>query len=251
MITTLLALTAVATAPTAAQAPTAASIIGRMFQRYADAKTLSGTIRFTQAANGMTLVIETDIQHEKPSKLYLRQTRKEGPDARAWLVTSDGVRFTYDKPEGTRFTIPGKTVRLMEAVAPEGEPPLLVSSIYGAAGGSIADKSPILNVVLGGNEHLRFVLGQWAGLKYQGKTQVRGIVAHLIKGQWRQNPAVAPTGEFEMYISEQGEFLRYGQRETVAPPPQVKVPPISIVSVWEADLKVDGPVNQALFKVAL
>lgn len=221
---------------------TPAAAISAAFKRYTEAKTLSGRIRWTQSANGVTVVTSTELAYERPSKLLIRQTQ-EASEKRAWLVTSDGKLFSYDRPE----TLQGSFGRLVEPV----KGPSLVQTIreiYAAASKSLGDKSAILDIAIGRREDLATLRFQWATVTAIGHETIREVECTVVGGKWRESASTAPGGTYQMWISKDGDILRFAQREFFSVP-QSRAEPIEVISVWDADLVVNGPVDQKLFTV--
>lgn len=87
MITTAIALLTIIQGPQRDSSnpdkTTAAQIMSKVFSRYADAQTAVGTVKMTQTALDVTLNIDTELQFDRPGKIYLHQTRN-GTHARQW-----------------------------------------------------------------------------------------------------------------------------------------------------------------------
>ncbi|MCW5942311.1 MAG: hypothetical protein KIS66_08770 [Fimbriimonadaceae bacterium] len=224
-----------------AGAPTPASLVSKMFARYFEAKTLTGTIAMKQTLGTMAIECATAIQYERPGKLYLRQ-RMTGNDARSTLVTSDGKTFSYDTPD----YLPGSenVKRLIEKMdTPFGK--LDIGGVYSAAAKSLADQSMPLDVAIGRKEDLTFRKNQWASLVYAGKVAFGGESVHRIAGKYRAFSAANPSGDFEMLVSEAGDLRRYTLKSTF----QAEGRPLSVQAVWEVKLVVDGTPDPKLFAV--
>src|SRR4051794_29195289 len=86
MLTGLIALAALAhgqgQVPNPQKPLTANELISKMLKLYADAKTVSGTILMTQSAVGKQVQFQTQLQIERPSKIFLFQQGlpKKNPD---------------------------------------------------------------------------------------------------------------------------------------------------------------------------
>jgi hypothetical protein len=245
MLTSLIALCALAPPPMQAPAanPSPAALVSKMIARYAEAKTVVGTITFVNSASGRSVRIDTQLQLERPSRLFLRQATASQPP-QTWLVTSDGEFFSYDRPEG----LLGRAQRLIEPVK-AGDQLLKVADIYSAAGGSLADRSPPLDLAIGRLVDLQALRNSWATLEYKGRTTFRGATVHVVAGQHRDAVELPASGTFEMLIGDDGDLLRYTHRNIVAAPREYNVAPIEVTAVWDADLKVNGPVDPNLFRV--
>src|SRR5690349_22569 len=91
MLTHALSLIVVTLTP---QGDSAKELIQKMLARYHAAQTLTGTIKLTVKTEAGAASMDTWIQYERPSKLYIRQKKNSAnPDPEApssWLITSDG-----------------------------------------------------------------------------------------------------------------------------------------------------------------
>ncbi len=73
----------------AIQEPTPSAKIGAMLAKYNSARTLTGTIIKTEGNSQESGRLLTEVQYERPAKLYIRQIR-ETVSGGVWTVTSDG-----------------------------------------------------------------------------------------------------------------------------------------------------------------
>jgi hypothetical protein len=236
------------------QGETAPELVGKMLRYYDAAQTLTGTIRFVQSVGEVSVGIDTSLQYEKPSKLYIRQDRRSS-EPRTFLVTSDGKFFSYDLPEG-RLAVPGE--RLYEPVEQNGRF-LGYRDIYAIVSRSLGDRSAALDIAIARLDDLKFIRGQWATVEYAAEQPGNGV--KVVTGDWRAYASAPVSGRYTMWIGENGELKRFAQREVIQPeatvlderfrerPAQLNVGPQQVNSVWEVDLKVNGEPDQKLFKV--
>ncbi|MEZ0325552.1 MAG: outer membrane lipoprotein carrier protein LolA [Fimbriimonas sp.] len=250
MLTTLIAVVVAAQAqggqvPQAAPTETAVQIIEKVLAKYAGAKTISGTVTFKQSASGLTARGETQLQFEKPSKIYLKQIYQgaSAGDRREMLLVSDGKVFSYDKPDGTF----GRS-RFTEFVTQHGTSQS-IQDMYTVERGRLADRSPLVDVAIGRTQDLKELLAQWASMKVHSVAKVkdREIEATAIVGDYRDNAEAAITGSFEVYVTKDYELVRYVTKYMLRLPQSDK--PIEVLTVWDSDLKVNAQVNPALFRV--
>ncbi|MCB8933468.1 MAG: hypothetical protein M9921_00830 [Fimbriimonadaceae bacterium] len=222
----------------------ASGLVSRMLGRYSAASSMTGTIRFTQSAQRNSVTIETTLQYEKPSKLYIRQQLRSS-EPMTWLVVSDGTQFSYNTPEN----LPGAAnlPRLVEQVK-QNDVTLDTRGIYKAAASSIGDRSAPLDIVIGDPDDLKGLTFQWATLEYRGQVLVGDERLDLIAGRWRPYGTAPAHGTYEMYLTPSGELRRYVVVETVGAGPENPTV-IEVRSVWDVNLKIDGKVDPALFKV--
>jgi hypothetical protein len=240
MISTIACLVALQTT----QEPSGGAIVSKMLARYDAAQSLTGSIRLTQGAGKEAGTLDTFIQYEKPSKLYIKQVLNSS--GRTWLITSDGVNFSYNRPENLPT---GKTQieRLREPVQPRGSEPLDLKSIYAVAGQCLPDRSAPLDIAIGWKDYLRLFVGQLATAEYAGRTKIGDTEVQVVRGGWREDSTRPVMGRYEIYITDEGDLKRY----VVAMPMKLdpRTDAIEVVSHWEVKLSVNGKPEAALFKV--
>ncbi|HVL39076.1 MAG TPA: hypothetical protein VM328_06765, partial [Fimbriimonadaceae bacterium] len=198
--------------------------------------------------------VESLLQYERPSKIYLRQVRKSS-DPFTYVLSSDGKHFTYDAPDSNLKFAKSNRDRIQESIeVPQADPTaapvrLNIGDMYAAAAFSLGDRSAPFDIAIGRIEDLRFLTGQWPALSYQGITELRGERVHVIHGHWRPSDAVErATGQFELYISETFDLRRYVVRERAQLAARSE---IAIVSDWSVNLLVGGKPDPNLFKLVL
>jgi outer membrane lipoprotein-sorting protein len=139
-----LALALLAPQDTASDPLSPGNLISKMFAKYHSATRIRGTVVTTVKYGDSTLTITSTLQIERPSKVYLLQVSPLAADRR-YLVTSDGVLFSYDKPISRVDEELNAKGRLVEPVdGPLGK--LSAADIYRAATESIAERSLPLDV---------------------------------------------------------------------------------------------------------
>lgn len=223
-------------------APKPSELVSKCLDKLATAKTMVGSIRFIQTIGNIQVQIDTNLQYELPSRLYLHQSRKSR-EPWNWAVTSDGVNFSYDAP---LHLPPYRPIRLTEPVK-VGEKSLSCREIYFSTCGMIGDKGAPLDMALGRPEVIRQVLDQWATMTLEGETKVGDKMAYVISGDWREDAKKPVTGKFWIVVSPSGDLHRYQTRETVsfdqALGPQV------VDSTWEVKFELNAKPNPQLFAV--
>ncbi len=220
-----------------AQGRSAVQLVGRMLAYYNDAKSMTGRIMLTQSANGVSGTVETFLQFETPSKLYIRQQKSVG-DQRVFTVISDGKTFGYDSPVRD-----GK--RLYEKVAPAKDYFLNVRQIYAATSAGLADRSTPLDIAIGRTEDLSFLKSQLVTVTYQGTTKYGEEDVHVVMGDWRPYGEAGTEGQYRMYITEGGELRQFALSQTIQPKgaPQA----IQAMSTWNIKLTKNGKPDPALW----
>jgi len=225
----------------ATQEPTGAQLVSKMLARYYEAKTVQGTIDMTQTAQGVKVGFRTQLAMQSPSLILIAQ-EKFGSEPRKWLTVADGKRFAYDRPPG----VFGKD-RFLEPQNPASGP-INVRDIYAIVADGLGDRSPVLDAVIGRPDHLRNLRATWGPrFTLAGKTDWKGKPAYVVTGTFRIDWKEAPSQHMEMVIDADGNFLKYFTRASLTVPNQRQ--PIVIETTYTVDLKVDEPIDTAIFSV--
>ncbi len=257
-----LAVSVVLTGGAPAQQSPAGKLVSKMLQLYASAQSLTGTITLTASDKNGKAQLVTKLQYQKPSKLYIRQD-KGGRQPQTWLVTSDGMAFSYDPPDNLPLAQPGRVKEKVRQLVPnevdrdsKGNPiPVYrdyeVGQIYAvAAVGSLGDRSTPLDIAIGRIEDLSHDKATWMTMQWGGKVTFNGVEANLIKGKWREygdqvsDPAYAP-GDYEMIVTDDGKLLRYGIAQMMSG----NGIQAEVNLVWDVDLRINDKPDPGLFRV--
>lgn len=222
---------------------TPSQLVSAMLARYNGAQSMTGSITFTQSAGDSSGQIVTQLQFERPAKLYIRQEKKTA-NAQVRIITCDGKHFTYDKPnDGYGFG----SGRLIEPVK-VGNLNLTLGEIYAiSAAKSIPDRSVPLDIAIGRKEDLEFIRSQWTNLRAGPSKEQGGEALSIVMGDWREYGSAPVTGRFQLSIGPSGDLRQYAIQETLV----VEGQQISVLSRWDVDLKVNGAPDQKLFKLVL
>lgn len=253
MVSSLFALLVLASPQQEAAAPKpqkASEIVGKMLARYSNLSSLTGTIKMQQAMRDVKITIDTYVQYQQPSLLYVSQV-KTGKTMDKWLVTSDGKYFSYDTPETMKTSRDRTYPRLVEPVD-HGTSKLDYQLIYKASSASIGDRSAPLDIAINNIYDLQFLRGQWATLKLEGKKQLGDVEVNSITGSWRAYGTALDSGTFQMMITDDGDLKRYAIKQIFSLDtgvPNATLPPTEIVTQWDVDLKPNGQPDTALFKL--
>ena len=88
-----------------AAVPTVAEVIQGVAKRYLDAEAFAGTITRTQTVADVKQVFVTNVQAQRPNKLFLSQEWLQPTPGRPsrWTVVSDGAQWRYDAPQSEKF----------------------------------------------------------------------------------------------------------------------------------------------------
>jgi hypothetical protein len=229
------------------------AIISAMLARYHNATSVVGSINQTITASfaGTTVHqnLDTQLQFERPSRLYLKQDLhpRPGHPAQSWLVVSDGIHFSYNVPNEM---VKSDSKRLFEAVNQPARGEVYdVPHIYAVASQSLGDRSEPLGIVMGWSEELRRIAMSWATIEAPVPDQYRGVSCYRIAGKYREKPNMQPGGTFEMFISKDGDLLKYTVSELEGAKTNGSLAVAPVVTVWDVDIKVGAAPKPELFKV--
>lgn len=233
-------LTAVLVTAGGQQASSPAQIISKMLARYAEAKTLTGTVVLTQAMGQQSGQLRSDLQIERPHKLFIRQVKSTNPkDVR--IITADGNYMSYNPPQ-LPWDDPGK--RLVESMKPN-RSQLTLMDAYSAGTGGLLDRNATLDIVVGRRADLEYLRGTWATLEYAGTTEAESEKVHVIAGSWREYGNAAVTGRFLMWVTDSHDLRRYVVVENLLVGGQMQ----RVESRWDVDIQVNAKVDDKLFKL--
>ncbi len=249
--------------PSQAQVPAPldpAKLIGQMFKRYADAKTVSGKIRMVQAAMSTNEEIDTTVAIERPDLILIEQRKAGDPKPHALLV-SDGVRFEYTGAVGN-----SPPILMAETLHPVPNKQLHIPDMYPCVLGTLEDHSVPLDIAVARTGDLKIFTQHLHSFALKGLTSVLGRNAYDIAGEWQETnhrdqrlPVDLPSGTFELYISPEGDFVRLERRQRFKVSaawllkrhmaPTSYPDGIEVVSTWDADLAIDHPVDHRAFVI--
>lgn len=224
-----------------AQTVNPGELVSRMLAYYNDAETLTGTIVMLVKDNAGSVAVTTQIQYEKPNKLYIKQQKSTG-DRRTWLVVSNGKHFSYNVPQNLENDNPNR--RLVEAVK-VGDVTLTLRDIYAASAHGLADRSAALDIAISRTEDLRFLRDQWRTVEYKGQIEYDGVQVHVVSGQWRAYGTAPVQGQYRMYITDSGELRQFARSETMGDGTGVAIP---LLSTWDVKLVKNGKPDEKLFE---
>ena len=226
-----------------------ATFITGVLAKYARTKSLVGKIVLTVSAEGKSQETTTIFQYQRPNKLYINQSRP-APKAGSWIVTSDGMLFSYPTPALVRRF---KGQRMVEEVAPEHGVKLDIASMYGVTLEVLPDFSAPLSISISYRDELVRILHRWLTMKYLGKGQIDGKEVYRIGGDYSELYNPPPTGKYEIDITPSGNIKRYSVQEYIGVPKtsKIKAPPVLVTEVWNCNLQRNAEPKASLFKVLL
>ena len=243
-------------------------IIQKCLAKYAEANSGMGEFLMTQSASGKKITIKTELQFERPSKMYLHQS-SESVAPNDWLIISDGVKFGYDVP-GARTS---NRRRLFEEIAGTpavtGEKKVLkIHSIYLAAKRSLGDvPNPFLEFVtqtVGEKQSLKGYLSRLKKIEQEPKEKelADGSTGYSISGSmWLGEQQKDGDGKpieqydsiarYEMQISKDFDLVSMKTIETMSIADKSTNLPteIIIVTTWTGKMQLNQSPGEAIFKV--
>ncbi len=220
---------------------TAASLISAMFLRYTNAVSLVGTIQMVQEAKGQSVTTDTVLQYTRPNKIYLKQT-EHSSEGRSFLLTSDGKTFSYDKPKNLHG--PDRCVEYTRT-----QYQLLdLGDMYTATLNSIVDPSQILNVAIGRRPDLIKLTHQISGYQIVGNYKVGSDTIYQIAGRYSLEPNLPAAAEYQIDVSESGDFKRFVIKQMYGIPNHPEMPAIPVTTTWTSTLQVDGTPTESLYR---
>lgn len=243
-------------------------VITKCLSKYAEAGSGIGEFVMNQSASGKKVSIKTELQFERPSKVFIHQS-SASVDPNDWLVVSDGVQFGYDVP-GARTT---SRRRLFEPIASSpsinGERKVLkIHSIYLASKRSLGDvPNPFLEFITqsaGENQSLKGYLARLKKVEPEPKEKelVDGTTGYSISGtMWfgdqlkdadgKPIDQYDSTGRYEMQISKDFDLVSMKTIETLSITDKASNLPtvINIVTIWSGKIQLNSKPADSIFKV--
>ena len=250
-MTSILATLVVGLAPV--QGDSASSIVSKVLQHYADAKSISGTVTLRQRAMNQEAKIETFMQFDRPDRVFMRQIRHAGPatPAQTFILQTDGKTFTYSAPPGV-FSKKGVVT---EAVVQDGRQ-LQIRDMYTPFRQAVEDPNILIELAFARKDDLRAILDSWATMAVHSKVKIGEQDVTAIVGNLSGSKGSG--GNYELYVNDSYDVVRYVVKQYFKAPPVldnngnlVKPPtdqPIEVTSIWDSSLKVNGTTDPALYK---
>lgn len=219
------------------------SIIEKMLGRYAGAQSLDGTVTLTQSAQNVSVTTQTTIAYEKPSKILVSQ-RQGGQAPKTSFLVSDGEKFCFTRPD----QVLSPNDLLGELVKPDSRPGQTVGDLYAIAAAELPDRSPALDLLVARVPDMTYCVAQLRTLNYAGKVQIANRSLHKVTGHWKENKLVeSHEGEYELYISDDGDLARYVLRQTYGIPGGKPGDSVEVVNTWDVAVTVNTPIKQDKF----
>lgn len=262
---------AIMLAGTKAQAPSSSEIISKVLAKYAAANSGTAEILMNQTGGTKKLSIKTELQFERPSKLYIHQS-SETLAPGDWLIVSDGNNFGYDAP------FSGQRKRLFEPVASAdpvngGKRVLKTQAIFVAGKRSLGDTTnPFLEFLTQSEGDTASIKGFMVRLfKINAATEktIDGNAVWSIGGLMGfGTPAMTPDGKqaidktsgypmfesagrFEIQISKDYDLVAFKTVEQInATDPANNLPTnFNVITTWTGKAKLNEIANPSLFTV--
>jgi outer membrane lipoprotein-sorting protein len=240
---------------TPAQPESALVLLGRMFNHYASAKTLASKIRMTQTAMNKTVVFESELSYERPSKIFFVQ-KKGGDRSYSPHLVSDGQMFEYSAPDN----VDNKRIKdFKETVHPK-QGDIAIAEMWPEIVPSIekGDDGFALEAMIARTATLRTIRGQLVSFVNKGRMPFGNKIVNDIEGRWKA-AGFGEEGEFSMYLTDDGDIVRHQTKLRYAVGAtwliQHKLPAnsfpdgIEVVTTWDVDTVINQPASESLFKL--
>ncbi len=221
----------------------AGQLVSKMIARYHDAKALKGDCVTKLQVGAQQLMINSTFQIERPLKIYLQQTVSGAPSA--YTLTSDGKEFSYNKPLSAPSTDRDPKGRLIESIG-DGTS---LGDIYSAAGESLAERSAVIDIVVGDLRDLQRLKSQWATLELAGTDNVSGVNANHVTGKWRLNALSPVSATYDLYITSSGDLVKYSMTQLSGVDKDQNAGDLKVSREYQIHIDVDPKVDPKLFTV--
>ncbi len=257
-----------------AAVPTVAEVIQGVSKHYLGAESFAGTITRTQTVADVKRVYVTNLQAQRPNKLFLSQEwlqPKPGEQSR-WTVISDGAQWRYDAPPSEKFVNapPQFESTAVEESATGVKRVLKFNDFLNGARRSLGDPwNPYLQFLMqspgeGNNTSLRAYVDRMQKLSVAPRKLKDGTDGWALKGiiQWGAKFAgeiksigvseeVDRVETFQMLVTKDFDIVKVQTVESLQITPEGSNVPtqLNISTIWEGDIKLNSDLNQALFKV--
>lgn len=250
MLTPLLFAALAVRSQAAAPPPSASGLISKMLLRYASAQSLQGSVHTTQTADTATVVTETSIAYERPSKIWIDQRQHGQEIAKSNFLVSNGKQFAYRPPDNVIKI--GAAPVLTEPVQPEGRDAQTIGDLYAVVAANLPDRSPALDAIVARPDDLRYVAAQFARFSLTGKETIGGRSVNVIEGDWRETADVGVSAKFKLYLTDDGDLVRYVLTQIVGVPNAAGVrglpaEQVTVVTTWDIAVSVNVPVKPETF----
>ena len=227
-------------------------IISKVFQKYYNARTLSGTIVQTIGDGGGTKKYTTQVNYVRPGKINVQQDFV-APNGLKANLTSNGTVFVYDPPYTSNFTVKPRE-RLYEKVTlPKAgtyqQTVLSLGDMYHAAHLSLAP-STLLDLAIAYKKHLEdFTINVKEGsYSLVGVETFEGKSSYHIRGLWQSYRGALPSGQFDLWVSLEFDLQKFVLKENYMVDERTKQTVLLTVTET-ANLTIGATVSEALFRV--
>lgn len=252
---TVLALTALMLIQDTPQKSEADALFSKMLSRYASAKTIRGSVEFTQSAVvdnvPRRVVINTTLQSEKPNKLHVMQT--DTARRITFLAVSDGKQICYTAPQD--WIDRGKP-RIYEPAPADFENSLEAFAIL------LPDRSFPLALAIYSPKEVKRTVFRLRDLAIEGEAEVSGRNAKKVRaayilddGDPRINLKPSMTVAY-YYITPDGDLLAVTREETVGggqlrdeSGTPVTQRSYKVSNQWLVNLRINTEIDPLLFTV--
>lgn len=220
------------------------ALVSNMFRKYSGASVIQAVVKTTASDGAGTVTVDTTLQFERPSKVYLQQVEKSGRRSNTYFIVSDGKNFMYPSPGQS---LPDPSRYLTDPVLALDGVTYDVGAIVATGSMGIAERSPVIDIFTGRNVDMADVRATWASIRDGGAVQFGGKPARRATGSWRRNGNAPATGTFEIFLSEDADLLGYRIVEYLG---RVRGRDARLTITYTVDARVNGTADQSLFSLS-
>ena len=107
-----------------------------------------------------------------------------------------------------------------------------------------------LDIAFARSTDLKFRVAQWDTHNALGREMIGEQNAYVIGGNWREYPTAPVSGKYKMWITGDGDLLRYEEMLTIGIPMQDPRAPMMtqlVTSTWDVNIKINAQPGKSLF----
>ncbi len=193
-------------------------LINKMMTRYSQAESASGTIQQVVTVGSSKVTMNINVDYVRAEKKIKVNQFLSGATQKQFLLQCDGSVIAMTSPRARDgfqdwkkivwYTVAGRN--------PDSDQPYNQNfgEIYSSATKSLAS-STSQDIVVNLADHMRFLTAQIVQPKLLGEKELNGETVSVVRAGFRQVRTSPVTGEFEFWISDEGDLKKLVHREGV------------------------------------
>jgi hypothetical protein len=233
------------------QAPAAPEIFSKMLTKYYEAKSVRGTVLFSQTAMGAKVDVATTLQKDQPNLFYIEQTRiPKSSDSEAvnyFMAASDGKKMVYTMPAAFLPATGPAGRRLYETAPPTAEAALNIFCTM------LADRSLPIGLSLYNAYEVQLVTDRFSNLRIESAdAELGGRPCYKLRIDYTRYFAKPKTGQpaikipAYVYIDKDFNLLGLWWEEAVGDKAHE---PVVVRSEWKVNLQTNVETNKDLYVI--